>query len=132
MGGRFFICLPQKKKNARSHPAAQTQRSEGGYKLMLNASSKEQQALKPIARCTKITVDLTHEEQPLFYAQNKNTGGSAFTVGLWIIQFSYHSYHCRTMTGVKLNMFGKVLLVWHFIIFYKGLHIWNQDMFVAK
>lgn len=63
--------LPKKKKrgNARkiahTHPSAQIQRSEGGNKLMWNASSEEQRALKHVARCVKITVDLTREEQPV-------------------------------------------------------------------
>lgn len=62
------------------------ERSEGGYKLMQNVSAEEQQALKPITRCAKITVDLTHEEQLLFYAQikknKKSTGTPGFTARL--------------------------------------------------
>lgn len=41
---------------------------------MWNMSSEERQALKPIARCAKNTVDLTHEELLLFYAQIKTLG----------------------------------------------------------
>lgn len=49
---------------------------------MWNASSEEQQALKHFAKCVKITVDLTREEQPVSHAQKENTGGpTSFTVG---------------------------------------------------
>lgn len=40
-------------KIARTHPSAQTQRSEGDCKLMWNASAEEQRALKPVAKCVK-------------------------------------------------------------------------------
>lgn len=63
----------------RIHSCGCREKSEGGYKLMLNMSSEEQQALKPITRCTKITVDLTHEEKLLFLCSNKKHWGPRFS-----------------------------------------------------
>ena len=54
---------------------------------MWNMSSEEQQALKPITRCAKITVDLTHEEQLLFYAQIKTLGSRVSRCGCELFCF---------------------------------------------
>lgn len=65
----------------------QREMTEGGHKLMWNMSSEEQQALKPITRCTKITVDLTHEEQLLFCAQIKTLGSQVSRRGCELFCF---------------------------------------------
>lgn len=65
----------------------QREKTEGGHKLMRNMSSEEQQALKPITRCAKITVDLTLEEQLLLYAQIKTLGSQVSRRGCELFCF---------------------------------------------
>lgn len=43
---------------------------------------EEQEALKPITRCAKITVDVAHKEKNMFFAQIKTLEAQVCTVWL--------------------------------------------------
>lgn len=95
------LTLVDVRKTVSTQAAADGEEWERGYKLKRSRSSEEQQALKPITRCAKkkerkITVDLTHEEQLLFYAQikKKKRWGPKFHGGVVkLFCFAEHCYH---------------------------------------
>lgn len=136
-GGVLYSIYASNVNGRKSHPLMRLRRekSERGYKLMLNMSPEEQQALKPITRCAKITVDLTHEEQLLFCAQIKTLGPQLFTVCLWIILLFEHCYHglsvrcCYTMKRARGERDRKVTLGVTFYNIWSRVvnHIWTHN-----
>lgn len=119
----------------------ESERSEGGYKLMWNMSSEEQQALKPVTRCAekkKNHSGFNTWRATSVSCSNKNTGGTGFTVWLWIILFCEHWYYClsarccSTMKRAKLNVTEKVLWVWRFTISHQELRRKLEAQFCSK